>query len=277
MNSLKYIEDNLNKGENVNNYLDFLLKRIAIKYSKYISFDEWNNTTWLNFKEKFKVLYDKTYLLRKGCFNGLFQEMDEYIESWFIEPNKMELIVNLRELINILYKYNKLEYLKLKDKKTNKEKKSFKKLKKEIAVPQYLIWINNYFYPKNNTPDFSYYENNLKTFKEMKDLLSKPIHAHSIFYKKQLNNLSEVENNYFYLLDKILLSEKNKYILSFGGNPGNLNLMDSGIFYDLTKVNDFHDIIKKKCYSLLDVLLDKFNEVLNNKITFFKKLFGKET
>lgn len=279
MNNSNEISGLLYEGECINDYLDNLLWKIATSYSKDISFKEWVDNKWLNYKEHVKISCKEIYKIEEGYWNKLLLDMDEYINDWLIKPNLLDLIINLRELINILYLYYKREYLKLKSDKTNKEKKLLKKLCKETKITEYLIKINDYFYPNNNQTHIDYYGSNLKILKKMKTFLSKPLHAYSIFYKNSFSTTEqtkdferECNDHCFALLNKILETETNKYNANAGINIPNTCFSSSGAYFDYVKIDGLHSIIEMKCVSLLDTLLEKFNKRLEKKINSYKQI-----
>lgn len=55
---------------------------------------------------------------------------------------------------------------------------------------------------------------------------------------------------------------------------GNVSFSTLGAFYDLTQFNNFNDITNIECYSLLDVLLEKFDTRLKKKIDDHNKLIN---
>lgn len=279
MDHFSEIRDLLHKGGDINDYLDNLLQKIAISYFKDISFKEWVANKWLNYKEHVEISCKEIYKLEKGYWNELLLDMDDYINNWLINPNSLDLIINLRELINILYIYNKREYLKLKSGKTNKEKKLLKKLNKETKITEYLIKINDYFYPNNNQTHIDYYDSNLKILKKLKSFLSKPLHAYSIFYENSFSTTEqtkdferECNDLCFALLDKILEVETDIYNNRVGINIPNTYFSSFGAFFDYVQINGLHSIIEIQCVSLLDTLLEKFNDRLEERIDSYKQI-----
>lgn len=182
------IYSNLREGESINNYIDELLRKIATKYSKSISFKEWINNKWLDYKKNVENNCRAIYTIENGYWDKMLLDIEHYINNWLIIPNWLDLSIDLREFIDILHKYNKIEYLKLKNNKSNKDKKSLRNLNKKISIPEYLRILNEYFLPCNNKINIDYYDNNFRELKKLKTFLSKPLHAYSIFYNNKFNN-----------------------------------------------------------------------------------------
>lgn len=282
MESFNEIYINLREGERINNYLDSLLLKIATKYFEYTALIYWKDNTWEKHKINIENRCKEIYNLEKGYWNTMIFDMDKYINSWFTEPKWLEISINLREFINILHIYNKIQYLKLKNNNSKKEKKLLKELNKKISITEYLIKLNEFFYPPIDIANINYYQDNSKIFKELKTFLSEPLHAYSVFYKNSFNGSKELEEfierckkHYTSLLDKILENESIKYNRQFGLNIMNTSFFDFGAFFNPVQVSDFRDLLNIRCISLLDVLLNKFDANIEAKIIDYKKTFNK--
>lgn len=273
---------NYRKAKDISKYLENLLFKISNKYSAFIAFNKWNDEVWSSYKDKTRKKCKDLYRVDHGYWDGWLLEIDEYINSLLIEPNKLELIIYFRELVLILYDYNKLEFLKLKNNKSKNEEKLLSKLNKKILVPQHLIWVNDYLYESiKDTKDISYYKNNLLILKKLKTFLSEPLHAYSIFYNNSFQNSETLDDFYKKctkitndMLNKILKKEVEIEEITTGSCNGNIAYSYSGPFFDPRTIRNFRDHILIKYSSMLNVILEKFDSNLNSKINLYKTMIN---